>query len=159
MESLKKCKDCGESKPLGDFPKGKGYKDGIRPRCKPCHYLLNKKHVNHKWFADWRKRNRESTREYMREYSKIPEQAVKKLARTRNRQAMKKNATPKWANQDYIRLFYEGAKIEAARIGEPVDVDHIVPLQHPLVCGLHCEQNLQLLVHKENLAKANTFLI
>jgi hypothetical protein len=29
------------------------------------------------------------------------------------------------------------------------------PLNHPLVCGLHCEHNLQLLTREANAAKRN----
>jgi hypothetical protein len=34
-------------------------------------------------------------------------------------------------------------------------VDHIVPLTSDLVCGLHCEANLQIAVGKDNIAKNN----
>lgn len=33
---MKTCKTCGAKKPIAEFPKGKGYKDGIRPHCLEC---------------------------------------------------------------------------------------------------------------------------
>jgi hypothetical protein len=41
--------------------------------------------------------------------------------------------------------------------GRGVDVDHLVPLRSPVVCGLHCEANLQLLSSVENIRKGNRY--
>lgn len=71
------------------------------------------------------------------------------LARVRARQAMKIKALPKWANLEAIKSIYK----EAASLG--MEVDHIVPLRHPLVCGLHVETNLQLLTIHQNRSKRN----
>ena len=36
-------------------------------------------------------------------------------------------------------------------------VDHIDPLKHKLVCGLHTEMNLQILTAHQNIRKGNSF--
>lgn len=61
------------------------------------------------------------------------------------------HALPKWANIEHIKNIYKKAK-ETGMV-----VDHIVPLISKIVCGLHCENNLQLLSHTENSSKANRY--
>lgn len=80
-----------------------------------------------------------------------------KAAHCAKRRAKKKQAQPVWANEKYIGTFYTLAKEEESRLGTKVVVDHIIPLQHPDVCGLHCEYNLQLLTQSDNCRKGNNF--
>ena len=70
-------------------------------------------------------------------------------ARVRARWAQLQKAVPKWADLDVIRKIYEIAN----ELGK--HVDHIVPVKSALVCGLHCEDNLQFLTQKENSSKSN----
>jgi hypothetical protein len=58
-------------------------------------------------------------------------------------------ATPAWAVQWKIRWIYAVARLTGR------SVDHIVPLGHPLVCGLHVEHNLQLMSVEDNCRKGN----
>ena len=67
------------------------------------------------------------------------------------RRAKVKNATPLWANLALIKDFYK----EAEHFSE--SIDHIIPLSHPLVCGLHVESNLQMLPLRDNIIKNNSF--
>lgn len=59
------------------------------------------------------------------------------------------NAIPKWADLAAIERLYK----EATQSN--MHVDHIFPLKGEDVCGLHVENNLQLLTPLENLKKGN----
>jgi hypothetical protein len=62
-----------------------------------------------------------------------------------------------WANHEAIALVYKECLETTERTGVLHHVDHIVPLQSDLVCGLHCEFNLRVIPAKENLTKSNKF--
>lgn len=70
------------------------------------------------------------------------------------RRASKLKATPSWADQELISAFYKQAAAVTAS-GIATHVDHIVPLRSTLVCGLHCQSNLQLLSSTDNKSKGN----
>lgn len=65
-------------------------------------------------------------------------------------------ACPKWADRDLIAATYAVARIYRGA-GQLVEVDHVVPLQHSLVCGLHCEANLEVVARRFNRAKSNRY--
>jgi len=108
-------------------------------------------------------KNFESFRQYRDKWRKENKDRLVELARmdrARNpgryreykakRRAALLRAIPPWANLDEIRQLYE----EAAKMSE-VHVDHIVPLISPIVCGLHCSANLQIIGASENCSKGN----
>lgn len=78
-------------------------------------------------------------------------------ARVNRRNASKRNATPKWANQELIAKLYAEAAVMTAKTGVTFHVDHIVPMQSKIVCGLHCESNLRVIPGKDNQSKGNRY--
>lgn len=74
---------------------------------------------------------------------------------TARRRAKKKHATPAWANQFFISEAYHLASLRIKMLGFKWHVDHIVPLQSKSVCGLHVENNLQVIPARTNHLKSN----
>jgi hypothetical protein len=85
-------------------------------------------------------------------YAAHPEKVVAISAR---RKAERLRATPIWANQFFIEEAYDLAQRRSHVTGCKWHVDHIVPLRSPLVCGLHVENNLQVIPAKHNMVKGN----
>ena len=70
--------------------------------------------------------------------------------------AAKIQATPSWSESYAITGLYEISSAISAT-GQKMHVDHIVPLQSKLVCGLHCLANLRIITAEANLIKSNKF--
>jgi hypothetical protein len=159
---MKTCTKCGVDKPFTDFHSEKRARDGLRSACKDCILRSNKawreKHPDTKKAscARWNERNVERLREIKRASeerarSKDPGRFAAKVARWRS---SKRKAEPVWADQEMIRGVY---RLAAAyrKAGVDAHVDHVVPLQSPLVCGLHVQDNLIVLPASENRSKGN----
>lgn len=66
-------------------------------------------------------------------------------------------ATPKWADFDKIAEVYRERDRIIRETGIDHHVDHMVPLNGKLVCGLHVHYNLRVIEARENLKKYNKF--
>jgi hypothetical protein len=170
MSSSKRCSDCKELKPLGEFHKRKASPDGLAYRCRDC---VNKASVewrtnNPGAYKVWAEKNKDSRTEYQRVwYAKNRDaqparfakwaraNAHRVIANIAKRRAAKKHATPAWANLTVIEGFYKEAARLTKETGIRHEVDHIIPLQGKFVCGFHCEDNLQILTRSENACKRN----
>ena len=128
--------------------------------------LLKKNAVNRT--TEWRKNNPEKralqvNAENLTESSKIRKSNWKKrnpdkvTFDTQKRNALKKMAIPLWANEFFIQEAYHLAKLRTKMLGFKWHVDHIVPINSKIVCGLHTHGNLQVIPAIENIKKSNKY--
>lgn len=75
--------------------------------------------------------------------------------KTRKMNAM--NAMPAWADEAAIKAIYDECQRISKETGVLHHVDHYYPLKNKLVCGLHVQDNLQIITARENLSKYNSF--
>jgi hypothetical protein len=67
-----------------------------------------------------------------------------------------RRARPLWARTTRISAFWKvWSPLMTQITGVQHSVDYIVPLKHPLVCGLHVEHNLRVVPLVENILKGN----
>lgn len=139
------CSKCGEKKPLSEFGKNTNLL-GLYASCKVCKKL---------WFDANKENLYSNSTEAARKYRKNNKPAV--LNRNRLRKLAQLQALPKWANLAKIKEFYIERELISKETGEVYHVDHIVPINSKLVCGLHCEFNLQIILGSENIKKQNKY--
>ena len=177
---MPQCSSCRQQKPLDAFGRDRQKKSGYLAACKSCRnasyndrYMANlieqrkRKLLNTtRWYAANKIKHLRQKRTYYAchlDQSRIQHKLYAKAhpgkiaEKTRRRNATKKKAYPKWANQFFISEIYGLAALRTRVTGIKWHVDHIVPLKNSLVCGLHCESNLQVIPARYNMSKGNRF--
>jgi hypothetical protein len=169
LVNKKLCNKCSTILDIKNFARSSKEKSGLHTSCRVCDSKANKtyrdSHVDEEKLRakKYREANKDSIAKYRREYCLVNKEKISEFhkkyfqlnkpdfyAREAKYRASKLKATPKWANLVAIKEIYQTCP-------EGYHVDHIVPLQGKLVCGLHCEFNLQHLLASENLIKGNRF--
>ena len=125
---------------------------------------VNKKNVEYyaknpkcrkRYYQNWKTRNPGLKAVQSAEWKRNNPEKVNEA--TARRRAMKKNATPQWRNTFFLREAYALAKLRTKMTGIVWEVDHIVPLQSDIVCGLHVEYNVQVIPKEVNKMKSNKY--
>lgn len=147
----RKCKDCEWELDLSSFNsdgriRKKTGLTGYKHVCKTCEVLRETTRQKLKGRTDHGK----ATQNVARWRQKNP---IKERLRVSLRQRRLKLCTPPWMTKDQFRDIYLEAKLNG------MNVDHIIPIKHDKVCGLHVPWNLQLLSKAENSRKSNQFNI
>ena len=174
---MKTCSKCKVSKSLSEFGKDKKMKDGVRYCCKQCNntasaqwaknyperkkaarirYVTTNPEANAASKATYRKNNKTKIAKNNAQYRK--QKPEKNTFYGATYRAKKTQATPCWLTPEQraeIQDFYKMAKELETVFPWKQHVDHIVPIKHNKVCGLHVPWNLQILSATANLAKGN----
>jgi hypothetical protein len=172
---VKQCNKCKCVKPVSCFHRcNTKSKDQYAYSCKECAYAHEKQNPNRaairKKSADkYREERNRKAREVSRQkkIAKYTERLTKDSAGLQayemyraKRQSLKVAATPSWLSAVDRRKtteIYATAALLQELTGSRYDVDHIVPLQSDVVCGLHVWWNLQPLPTSLNMQKRNIF--
>lgn len=103
----------------------------------------------------WYEKNKEKSFENHRKWAAKNPATTNAAAARRRAKVLK--CTPKWADMDKIKSFYQMAKELSEKTGLDYHVDHQIPLQGKLVSGLHVQNNLQIMVGHLNQSKGNRY--
>lgn len=141
----KTCIKCKIEKSITEFYIRKDAKDNLHNSCKECTIKRVSNNIN------------DSYKQYQKEYGKIYRKENRGYvnAHTAKREASRKRAVVSWSELDEIRELYKMSANMSKSTGIPHNVDHIIPLQSDIVCGLHVLANLQILSESENKSKGN----
>lgn len=159
------CKEC-KNKQNKNYKKNNKLKIGSY---NALYRRKNKKRIN-KWHRLHYIENREVVLAKHKKYRKEnPENAAKSSKKYYNkhkaewynrkatRRALKNNATISYSDKKIIARIYRTASILSVMLKKKFEVDHIIPLNNPLVCGIHHENNLRIITMKRNRRKSNYF--
>jgi hypothetical protein len=159
---VKRCSRCEVEKPLDEFHRSKAHAQGRAQRCKVCAIA-----VASGWYRDNKARKRAYDkqreadlviRDRLRAASERWRRAHPddKQADTNARRKRERKAQPAWVNTFFISEAYALARLRSKLTGVPHQVDHIIPLRSPTVCGLHVETNLRVVPAVVNIRKGNS---
>ena len=98
-------------------------------------------------------KNRDSELSKSSAYKKDNRHVIRSLVAKRSSSRVK--ATPSWFDRARVDELYLQAYELEILTGIKWHVDHIVPLQSKLVCGLHWHGNMQVITGSENQSKSN----
>ena len=169
--TVKRCPKCECILKPEDFSRDAKRVDGLRWACRTCTardkaaYRSKNKSKILEASATYRKSAK--VPEMQRQYRTANKERITFLLRswaqrnkakvaayTAHRSAATIRATPRWADEHSISSAYEVAAV-LSRSGVQFEVDHIVPLRGKSVCGLHTQDNLQVIPARQNRAKGN----
>ncbi len=162
LQPVRACTRCGST--TNEFYKASKVSDGKSSWCKQCFreyraadYVAHpeRKQRRAETAANWARLNPQKAVEKTRRYQAAHPERCERV-RTRRHLSDRR---PAWANKFVMQEIYALARLRTKTTGVKHVVDHVIPLTHKLVCGLHVESNLRVTTQNANAIKSNSFAI
>lgn len=157
---------------------GKACKNGhvaerhICGNCVSCHSYEKYREKKIERSKRYAKKNKDKINAYHRKYNAVNKDKIKKwnegsyekyrsyyISKSAAGRATKRRAAVFQSERELIQNLYDQCRRISEETGVTHHIDHIIPLVHPLVCGLHVLSNLRIITAEENLHKSNKFEI
>ncbi len=159
--NVKVCRKCELPLNINDFSSHSSGKFKVRSVCKLCSaidykiYRAANPEKELLKLQNWRASNPEKSRQQSRDWDS--KNRGRRKAIKAKRRANLLNATPNWVKDSDLDPYYFQAVELSHFLGISMEVDHIHPLTHDDICGLHIPANLQIIPLKQNRKKSNKF--
>ena len=167
----KVCSGCKKLLQSSDFHKSRRVVGGLAAYCKTCmkDVCARLRVTRNKATARWKSEHPTEQYAISRRYylankeTRLAGSAYRQRKnpgaaanRTAVRRRMQSRAVPPWADVEWIVFLYDQCSaLSKLGVRGKFHVDHIVPINSKLVCGLHTQGNLQVIPAKTNQEKSN----
>ncbi len=126
----------------------------INRGCAECHTLKQATKSRLRSKSDWLKQNKERAQAASRAWK--ARNSARVLAINAARRAMGQVPLSEF-DKLFVTEIYDLARLLGKITGKQWHVDHVIPLKHPKVCGLHVPNNLRVVPAEINISKKNRF--
>lgn len=133
----KLCSRCGLAKPISSFAQRAASKDGLAAACRECINASNRGSYRSNPVAKAQAIERTTRNRKLR----FEQEPGYRRAHVLWGSTKRRTKIPPWVSiNDFVSVC-----ALADLLGEDFHVDHVIPLNHPLVCGLHVPENVRVM--------------
>lgn len=147
--ATKFCPGCTQPKAANLFGIRRASADGLSAQCRAC--IAERNRV--KYWVDPAIRAKSKAKSIDKKRERFARDPAYKRAFRLWGRAQTKSKVPPWVKiVDFVPVCKK-----ALRKGLRYEIDHVIPLRHPLVCGLHVPDNVRVVLRKTNAKKGNSW--